>query len=224
MKSNFVAWLKALFFCIALVTMFPLAQKTARADNVTYTTSGSFNGGGNSITFVGATGTLTLKFFFNPLGLPPGTPVTLNAAPPGTSASFGEIETTTTGTGAGIPAGTTLTITINQTVPSIGTTSFTGNLFSTNIGPTAASADSKLTFNPVPSPVFSVPINGVFYTIQFPNPLSLVPPVICGVSGCGRTSIQGGIITTIPEPTSMFLFTTGLTGLVSLRRRWAKRR
>jgi hypothetical protein len=64
-----------------------------------------------------------------------------------------------------------------------------------------------------------VSINGFLYKIEFPNPLSLVAPN----TNNGRTSIQGSIVTLVPEPTSMVLFATGLSGIVSLRWRWAKR-
>jgi len=207
MKSKFMADAKSLFFCIALVTLFPLAQKTARADNVTFSTSGTFSNGLSSISFGSGGNTLTLTFI-------PAS-ATLNTD---TNASFGEVRAQATGSGAAIGPGIQLTITITQTAPSGGTAVFIGNLNTGLITPTSSLA--TLTFPA--GQVGPVSIGSFVYRIANPNPLALVAPNT-GESPQGRTSIQGSIVTLVPEPTSMVLFATGLSGIVSLRRRWAKR-
>jgi hypothetical protein len=193
--KNFATMLKPLAMSIALLAIFAAGQTIAQAEPVTYSTTGSFNGGGNSITFVGGGGSLTINF----------TGVNSNVITP-TFASLGEFQTIVEGSGATITDGTTFTLNITQTVPSAGS----GFLAGTINGTISQNQSTGLvTFS-----VSSTTINGVTYSLTN-NPLPLVPPS----TNNGVTSVQAHI-TSVPEPATMILLGTGLAGAAaSIRKR-----
>jgi hypothetical protein len=193
--KNFATMLKPFAMSIALVAIFVAGQTIANADPVTFSTTGSFNGGGSSITFTGGSGSLTINF----------TGVNSNVNTP-TFASLGEFQTIVEGGGATITDGTTFTLNITQTVPSAGS----GFLAGTISGTISQNQSSGLvTFS-----VSSATINGVTYSLTN-NPLPLVPPS----TNNGVTSVQAQI-TSVPEPATMILLGTGLAGVAaSIRKR-----
>jgi hypothetical protein len=193
--KNFATMLKPFAMSIALLAIFAVGQTIAQAEPVTFSTSGSFNGGGNSITFLSGTGSLTINF----------TGVNSNVNTP-TFASLGEFQTIVEGTGATITDGTTFTLNITQTVPSAGS----GFLAGTINGTISQNQSTGLvTFS-----VSSTTINGVTYSLTN-NPLPLVPPS----TNNGVTSVQAQI-TSVPEPATMILLGTGLAGVAaSIRKR-----
>ena len=196
---------KASIMGALFVAMVALGTSEAKADPVTFTTSGTFTCGGcagsgsNSVTFLGGMGN-AFMLTFTGLGS-----TSLNT-PTGTS--FGNFQTFVSGTGV-INASGTFTLTITQTAPTAGSAGFSATFNGTFSASNSGTGVVNFT-------VTSVTIGGIQYSITN-NPLNLVPPA----SNNGITTVQGLVTSEVPEPTSMLLLGSGLLGIAGgIRKRF----
>jgi hypothetical protein len=188
--------ISGVFVLLALSALAFTMGTPALAEPVTFSTTGGFSasGGASSAIFGSGPNTLTLSYS-GIVNSTVGTP---------TNSSAGFMIASVLGTG-GDAAGT-FTLTIDQTVPSLGSGGLSGALSGTI---SESSSGGTLDFSST-----TLVLGDVTYTLQQPpGGYDLVPPTTLN----GETSIQMHIDTsTVPEPAFLGLTGLGFFGIVGI--------
>ena len=209
MNRTFYAMAKCLALSITAMAMIALGQNVARAEMVTFSTTGCFGAGCTPVAATSTTSGGATAAFANQ------TSTTVNTSTPSgfTVADLGQI----TLSGVGTFASTPFTLRVTQTAPSAGTGDFFGTLSGT-IVTGGQGSDTRIVFSTT-----QVAIGSVTYqlaNLTGGNTLFLDPNATGGVT---RITALISTPASIPEPATMILLGTGLAGAAGAIRRRARK-
>jgi hypothetical protein len=184
-----------------------LAAPAARADMVTFITTGTFSGGDAPGTSTYLNAALGIDIVFN------GSLNNTVTVPPASLASFGTFDTSATTTTTFAPVTTDFTLNIIQTAPVAGTGQFTGTISGTLM---VTNSQVFLLF----SGPLSETIGGSLYTIlnadsSVPGRVNIAPPS----TNLGITTINGQVNRAVPEPGTLSLLLLGGPAILLYRMR-----
>jgi hypothetical protein len=208
--------MKRVVLVLALALVIPAL---AMATDFTYYTTGTFGDGATCNTNVCTVGTATLTFTgVGSLSTPAG------PFSPGSDVTMGMFGNTVTGSGNNF-SGIAFTLNLFQVMPGSGTGVFAGSLQGT-ISQTLSTGTWVLTSSSDLVAQITAPAGvTTIYTLDTtrgPGACSGVPNCIV-LGGPNQSSTVTAFVTQVPEPASIMLFGSGLTGLAGLVRRRFKK-